>query len=143
VGEQLFYAVLLGAGLGVVYDFFRLLRYLFNDKFFFDFLFWIISAICVFCYYLIFNNGAIQILNLLLAFIGFLIYIFTLGYVTKSFEIYASKKIKIGFKKIVKSFKKLLHLIGVIYYNKAEYTRGILANKSKGDDYDKGNKKEK
>jgi hypothetical protein len=36
-----------------------------------------------------------------------------------------------------------LHLIGVIYYNKAEYTRGILANKSKGDDYDKGNKKEK
>ncbi|MGN1202975.1 MAG: spore cortex biosynthesis protein YabQ, partial [Eubacterium sp.] len=83
MGEALFYAVLVGASLGLLLDFFRLPRLVFNDRFFFDFLFWIISAVVVFCYYLIFNNGAIRMIHFLFIFIGFLLYFFTLGYVTK------------------------------------------------------------
>lgn len=120
MGEALFYAVLLGAALGFLYDFFRLPRLVFNDKFFFDFLFWIISAIAVYCYYLIFNSGAIRMIYFLLIFIGFLLYTFTLGYVTKSLEIKLSKKIKKqlrNMKNVSKSFKKVLQSGRKVYYN--------------------------
>lgn len=120
MGEAFFYAVLLGAALGFLYDFFRLPRLVFNDKFFFDFLFWIISAIAVYCYYLIFNSGAIRIIYFLLIFIGFLLYTFTLGYVTKSLEIKLSKKIKKQLRKmknVSKSFKKVLQSKRKVYYN--------------------------
>ncbi len=143
MGEALFYAVLLGAVLGFVFDFFRLPRLILNDKFFFDFLFWIISAIAVFCYYLIFNSGAIRMLNLFFIIIGFLLYTFTLGYVTKSIEIRLSKKIKIQLKNVTKSFKKVLHSIYNIYYNIAVRMKKSFGRKNKGDGYEKGNDEEK
>lgn len=142
MGEALFYAVLLGAALGFVFDFFRLPRLVFNDKFFFDFLFWIISAISVFCYYLIFNSGEIRMLNMIFIFIGFLLYTFTLGYVTKSIEIRLSKKIKIQLKNVTKSLKKVLHSIYNIYYNIAVHIKKAFGRKSKGDGYEKGNDEE-
>lgn len=149
MGEDLFYAVLVGATLGFIFDFFRLPRLVFNDKFFFDFLFWIISSIVVFCYYLIFNFGSIRILNFLLIFIGFLLYTFTLGYVTKGIEIKLAKKIKFWLKKVkirIKSFKKVLQSLYSIYYNITARIRGSFHKKSKDDGYDneddKSNEKE-
>lgn len=142
MGEALFYAVLLGAVLGFVFDFFRLPRLILNDKFFFDFLFWIIGAIAVYCYYLIFNSGAIRMLNLLFIFIGFLLYTFTLGYVTKSIEIKLSKKIKFQLKNVTKKFKKVLHSIYNIYYNIAVHMKKSFGRKNKGDGYEKASSEE-
>lgn len=56
----------------------------------------------------------------LLIFIGFLLYTFTLGYVTKSLEIKLSKKIKKQLRKmknVSKSFKKVLQSGRKVYYN--------------------------
>lgn len=141
MGEAFFYAVLLGAALGLLFDFFRLPRLVLNDKFFFDFLFWIISAVAVFCYYLIFSSGAIRMLNFILILVGFLLYTFTLGYVTKPIEIKLSKKIKIQLKNVAKSFKKVLQSIYNIYYNIYVRIKGAFAKKNKGDGYDKENDK--
>lgn len=120
VAESLFYAVLLGGALGVLYDVFRFPRLIFRDRFFLDFLFWVISAICVFCYYLIFTGGSIRILNLVFVLVGFLLYIYTLGYVTKMIEVKLSSLIRKQFKKIknaLKSFKKVLQSRLKVYYN--------------------------
>lgn len=146
MGESLFYAVLLGAVLGLVYDLFRLPRLVFNDRFFFDFLFWIISAVAVFCYYLIFNSGAIRMLNLLFIAAGFLLYIFTLGYVTEPVEVKLSQSVKIQLKKVknaVKSFKKVLQSLYNIYYNIISRVKKFFRKKNKGDDCDSEKSEEK
>ncbi|MCH5321490.1 MAG: spore cortex biosynthesis protein YabQ [Eubacterium sp.] len=145
MGEDLFYAVLVGASLGFLFDFFRLPRLVFNDRFFFDFLFWIISGVVVFCYYLIFNSGSIRIINFILIFIGFLLYTFTLGYVTKSIEIKLAKKIKFWLKKVknrIKSFKKVLQSLYNIYYNIVARVKNAFHKKGKGDGYDEGSDNE-
>ena len=145
VGEALFYAVLVGACLGLLFDILRLPRLVFNDRFFFDFLFWTVSAVVVFCYYLIFNSGAIRMINLLFIFAGFLLYTFTLGYATKPIEIKLSSRIKAGLKKlknVFKSFKKVLQSAYSIYYNKYAQIKNAFSRKGKGDVNDKGNEKE-
>ncbi len=136
MGEALFYAVLLGAVLGFVYDLFRLPRFVLNDRFFFDFLFWIVSSISVFCYYMIFNAGEIRLFNLIMIFVGFMLYIFTLGYATKQLEIRLSKKIKKQLKNVVKSFKKVLQSMSDVYYNIAVRIKRLFHKKSKGDGYE-------
>lgn len=121
VAESLFYAVVVGCALGLLYDISRLLRLTFNDKFVFDFLFWIICAFTVFSYFLIFQNGSLRTINFIFILIGFLLYIFTLGYVTKSLEIKFSASIKRQMNKIknlLKSLKKQLQSKWHIYYNK-------------------------
>lgn len=145
MGEAFFYAVAVGAVLGFVYDFFRLPRLVFNDRFFFDFIYWLIAAIVVFCYFLIFNSGALRIINFVFIFLGFVFYIFTLGYVTGQLEEKLAKKIKICFKKVknwLKSFKKVLHSISDIYYNIIALVKRLFRRKSKGDGYDKKNEEE-
>lgn len=125
MAESLFYAVVVGCALGVVYDISRLLRLTFNDKFVFDFLFWIISAFTVFSYFLIFQNGSLRTINFIFIFIGFLLYIFTLGYVTKGIEIKLSvglKRMMNKMKNLLKSFKKQLQSKWHIYYNKCVKT---------------------
>ena len=85
-------------------------------------------------------------LNFVLIFIGFLLYTFTLGYVTKAIEIKLSKKIKIQLNKVknvLKSFKKVLHSSHSIYYNIVARMKRIFGRKNKGDDYDRENEKEK
>lgn len=121
MAESLFYAVVVGCALGLLYDISRLLRLTFNDKFVFDFLFWIISAFTVFSYFLIFQNGSLRTINFIFIFIGFLLYIFTLGYVTKGIEIKLSvslKRMMNKIKNLLKSFKKQLQSKWHIYYNK-------------------------
>ena len=85
-------------------------------------------------------------INLLFIFIGFLLYIFTLGYVTKPLEMKLSKWIKKQLnktKKAVKSFKKVLHSIYNIYYNTVVRIKKAFGKKSKGDDNDKRNEEKK
>lgn len=143
MGEDLFYAVLVGVSLGFIFDFLRLPRIIFNDRFFLDFFFWIISSIFVFCYFLIFNDGTIRMINFIFIFIGFIFYTFTLGYLTKNIEIRVAKKIKIWLKKVknvLKTFKKVLQSLYNLYYNITTQVKSLFRKKSKGDGYDKENK---
>lgn len=134
MAESLFYAVILGAALGVIFDFFRLLRFVFNDKFFFDLLFWIISAIAVFCYLLVFNDGNIRAIYFLFILSGFLLVLFSLGSVTKPIQLKIAEKIK----KQLKSFKKVLQKIYNIYYNIKVKLKTLFNRKFKGDKNGKG-----
>ena len=138
MAEALFYAVFVGVGLGVLFDFFRLPRLVLGDRFFFDLLFWLISSIVVFCYLLIFNNGSVRVIYLLFILLGFLFFTFTVGSYTKEMHISLAKKIKIR----LKSFKKVLQKIYNIYYNIKENWRSIKARRLKGDKNGKGSKEE-
>lgn len=95
-----------------------------------------LTSIVVFCYLLIFNNGSIRAIYIVLIFIGFVLYIFTLGYVTKPLEMKIAKKMKFcrkKVKKVLKSFKKVLQSIYNIYYNITERMKRIFKFKGKGD----------
>lgn len=136
MAEALFYAVLLGGIMGACYDIFRLLRLILNEKFFFDFLYCVFFAVVFYCYILIFNSGSIRIYYPAFIMLGFLLYIFTLGSVTKGLEVAAAKKIKIRLKKLknrIKSFKKVLQLPHGIYYNIKEKSAKVIKTKI-GDD---------
>lgn len=142
MAEQLFYAVLTGGVLAVVYDVFRFFRMILNDKFVLDFIFWIIAAVSVYSFLLIFCEGKIRVIVFLFIFAGFILYMLTLGYVTKNIENKIGKRIKIRLKKLkykLKSFKKVLHYPRNIYYNITKHRKGVLKKKSKGEDDEKGN----
>lgn len=111
--ESLFYAVLVGLALGVLYVFLRLFRYVFRDKLFFDLLFWIISAVVVFCYFLIFNNGAIRVPLIIAVLVGMVLAVLTLGSAVDNVQ----KRLARGITNRVKSLKKVLQKIYNIYYN--------------------------
>ncbi|MGN1124234.1 MAG: spore cortex biosynthesis protein YabQ [Eubacterium sp.] len=120
MAEALFFAAAVGAALGLLYDFFRLLRLVLGCDFFLDFLFWILTSFAVFCYLLVFNNGAVRGIFLLFILTGFILYFFTIGYVTEGIEKKLAKKVKIQLKKVkklLKSFKKVLQLPNKLYYN--------------------------
>jgi len=78
-------SVVLGAGLGVVYDLFRVLRILFPPAAkplpaaVQDILFWIIYGFCLFCYSAAVCGGQLRFFMLLGSLIGFTLYIVTLG----------------------------------------------------------------
>lgn len=143
MGEALFYAVLLGMTIGAYYDLCRLIRLVFNDKFIVDFSFCIVSAISFYCYLYIFNNGAIRMIYALVTFVGFLLYIFTLGYVTKKLQLKIAGVIKKWLKILknkAKSFKKVLQYIGHIYYNICVRTGVRKSGKHKEKSNDKAEK---
>ena len=77
------WSVLLGGALSVVYDLFRLDRLIFNRSVFAvaieDVLFFVISAISIFCLQLITTNGQIRTFIFVGVIIGFLILRFTLS----------------------------------------------------------------
>lgn len=137
MAEPLFYAVLLGIILGILFDVFRFPRLVLRDKFFFDFLFWIISGIVVFCYLLIFNNGDVRAIYLLFILLGFLLVTFTLGYVTKPIQQKLANKIR----KRIKSFKKVLQKLHSIYYNIKAKSGALTKRKFKGGKNGKGSRK--
>ena len=137
MAEPLFYAVILGFTLGILCDVFRFPRLVFLDKLFFDFLFWIISGIAVFCYLLIFNNGDVRAIYLLFILLGFLLVTFTLGYVTNPIQQKLANKIR----KSLKSLKKVLQKMRSIYYNIKAKSGAITKKKFKGDKNGKGSRK--
>lgn len=137
MAENYFYAVVLGLALGVLLDIFRLFRLMINDKFFFDFVYWIISALCVFCYLLIFNNGEVRVIYILLIFFATVFYILTIGSVTKNAEIFISKKIRSFVKKVKKQLKSIYNL----YYNKWVKRKNVKTTDDKGEVYDREDEK--
>ena len=72
----------MGVALGVVYDIFKVLRLLglnsFLTAFFEDILFFLISTITIFSFYMQITDGKFRIYPLVSAFLGFLIYFLTL-----------------------------------------------------------------
>lgn len=138
MAENCLYAVVLGLALGLLLDIFRFYRLTFNDKFFFDFFYWIISAICIFCYMIIFNNGEIRTGYVLLIFAAIVLYILTIGSLTKKAEICVTKKLKSIVKKIKKQLKSLFNL----YYNNREIRKKSKATDDKGEVYDRQNQDE-
>lgn len=121
MGELIIWGIVTGCGLGVLYGLFRVFRLATSFHLLFDILFWILSAFVVFSYMLVFNNGSVRALHLLMILLGFMLYSLTLGALFSRIEIAISKKIKIRLKKLrnsLKSFKKVLQNFSNIYYNK-------------------------
>lgn len=78
-------SVVLGAALGVVYDFFRVFRIVFPlaaktaAVAVQDIIFWLIYGFCIFCYGTIVCRGEIRFYVILGSLVGFVLYILTLG----------------------------------------------------------------
>lgn len=140
MAEQYLYAVVLGLILGALLDLFRFFRLLVNDKFFFDFFYWIISAVCVFCYLILFNNGAIRILYILLIFSAAAFYALTFARLTKAPELAVAGFVKNTFKKIINSAKKVLKSMRHLYYN-IKKARNVKTTHKKGDGNESGKNK--
>lgn len=138
VAESLFYAVLLGAVLGIFFDLLRLPGLILKYRFFVDFFFWIVSAFAVFSYLLIFNSGAVRAVYFVFIFAGFVSVTFTLGYVTRPIHERLAKKIKLR----LKSLKKQLQKIYKLLYNKKEKSGLQRQKKIKDGKNGKGRKEE-
>lgn len=78
-------SVVLGAGLGVVYDCFRVFRIILPraarsaSVAVQDVIFWLIYGFCVFCYAAVLARGQVRFFIVLGSLIGFVLYIFTIG----------------------------------------------------------------
>jgi len=102
-----------GVIFGAVYDFFRFFRLLFNNKtvtFILDFTYFIIISVLFFIALLGYNNGMVRSYYVVLAVLGFLLYIFTVFRLTEKAERRISSIIR-------KTFKKILQFVKRLYYN--------------------------
>ncbi len=98
---------------GAVYDFFRFFRLLFNNKavtFILDFIYFIFISVLFFIALLGYNNGMVRSYYVVLAVLGFLLYIFTAFRLTEKAERRISSIIR-------KTFKKILQFVKRLYYN--------------------------
>ena len=139
--EALFYAFFVGTGLGFLYDLMRFFRLSFGGSLFFDLLFWLITSFVSFSYLLIFNDGAIKGIFLTFIFVGFTVYIISIGKISLPLEKRIAKKVKIRLKKVKKSlenFKKVLQLPRMLYYNIKEIIKKPNRKKYEGDEFGKG-----
>lgn len=143
MAEQYLYAVVLGLLLGVLLDFFRFFRLLFNDRFFFDFFYWIVSAVCVFCYLIVFNNGEIRILYILIIFSSVAFYALTLSKATEKVQKIITGKIRKGIENCFRKIKKVLKSMYNIYYNNRVKFRNVKTTENKGEVYDRKEKQKK
>lgn len=108
------YSLVLGAILGLIYDFFKIDRMIFNRNVFFilleDILFWVISAFAIFSFSVVFSNGQIRGYLLFASFLGFIIYKLT---ISKLFTLMISP-----FKKISNMIKKqYLSTLKFLFYH--------------------------
>lgn len=139
--EALFYAFFVGTGLGFLYDLMRFFRLSFGGSLFFDLLFWLITSFVSFSYLLTFNDGAIKGIFLAFIFVGFTVYIISMGKISLPLEKRIAKKVKIRLKKVKKSlenFKKVLQLPRMLYYNIKEIIKKPNRKKYEGDEFGKG-----
>ena len=132
--EALFYAFFVGTGLGFLYDLMRLFRLSFGGSLFFDLLFWLITSFVSFSYLLIFNDGAIKGIFLAFIFVGFTVYIISMGKISLPLEKIRLKKVK----KSLENFKKVLQLPRMLYYNIKEIIKKPNRKKYEGDEFGKG-----
>ncbi len=116
-----FYFFILGLALGVIYDAFRFLRLLFNNKavsFVIDFVFCAAFALSFFILLLGFNNGIVRVLYFTPLFFGFFLYVFTIMSTHCQKQRKAARLLRISAKKFSKKLKKSLLFIWQMYYNK-------------------------
>jgi len=102
-------AALIGVALGVVYDFFKVLRLIgLNFKiaaFIEDILFFLIATVTMFSYYMQITDGKFRIISLIAAFLGFLIYSLTVEkiifFIIKKIHFLISKILGFIYNKII------------------------------------------
>lgn len=120
VSEAILQFLLVGFVSGIVYDLFRFFRLVFANKvitFILDFLFFVLFSILFFILLLGYNNGSVRVLYFTSFILGFLVYVFTVFRITKSFQSKTAGFIRLVIKKSFKSFKKVLQFIKRVYYN--------------------------
>lgn len=138
MAEALFYAFFVGIGLGFLYDLMRLFRLSFGASLFFDLLFWLVTSFVSFSYLLIFNDGAIKGIFLAFIFVGFTVYIISLGKISLPLEKRIAKKVKNRLKKSLENFKKVLQLPRSLYYNIKKVIKKPNCKNYEGDEFGKG-----
>lgn len=110
-------AMLLGSALGVVYDFFKVLRLIgINGRiaaFFEDIIFFLICTITMFSYYMQFTQGKFRIYAFIGAVLGFLIYFLTIEkivfFIVKKVYFFICKVFSFLYNKIVLKVAKFLY----------------------------------
>ncbi len=132
--------------MGIVYDFFRFLRFVFKNKaavFLLDFLFFVIYALVFFILLLGYNNGSVRAIYFTAYFFGLLLYVFTVFRLTRRLQGAAAVFIRKIIKKFVNCIKKLLQLVKRLYYNVFMLSKKPLRKKRKIKDSKAGKKNEK
>lgn len=108
-------SLVLGAVLGVVYELFRTVRSLFGggtvSVFIQDILFWIISSFIVYLFLLVFTEGTVRIFVIIGMFMGFYVYLKTLGRFIAFFFRQLFRPIKFLCFQAIKLIKKPVMLI--------------------------------
>lgn len=138
-------AALIGVALGVVYDFFKVLRLIGFDfkaaAFIEDVLFFLIATITMFSYYMQFTDGKFRIISLIAAFLGFLVYSLTIEkvifFIIKKIYELISKVLGFIYEKIVlfaikKIILKPFRALGKIFKEKIlNFFKNLLPKKDK------------
>lgn len=145
-----FQFVVCGFVMGIVYDFFRFLRFVFKNKaaaFLLDFLFFVIYSVFFFILLLGYNNGSVRAIYFTAYFVGLLLYIFSVFRITRGLQSSAAGLIRKIIKKFVNCIKKLLQFLKRLYYNVIMLSKKPLRTKNKtkkkksGENNEKGNKR--
>lgn len=132
--------------MGIIYDFFRFLRFLFPNKFaafLFDFSFFVVYALFFFILLLSYNNGSVRALYFTAYFLGLLVYVFTVFRLTRRFQSSIAAFLRGIIKKFVKSIKKVLQFIKRVYYNISMLSKKPLRRKRKSNGSKAGRRNEK
>ena len=114
-------SVVLGAGLGVVYDCFRVFRIVFPPASkkaavaVEDIIFWLIYGFCVFCYSAVLARGQVRFFIVAGSLIGFVLYIVTIGNavtgVIRRIVTAVCKVLRKVYSTIIEPFVKILRII--------------------------------
>ena len=134
-----------GIIIGLLFDFFRILRRSFKTRDFItyiqDILFWILTGFILLYSILIFNNGEIRLFMFLGVFLGIILYILTISSYIIKFSVHIIKVIKnicfkavniisIPFKYIYKIVRKLfLKPISFFFINIRKFSTNLLKNR--------------
>lgn len=135
-----------GFVMGIVYDFFRFLRFVFKNKaasFLLDFLFFAVYALVFFILLLGYNNGIVRAMYFTVYFLGLLVYVFTLFRLTRRMQSGVAAFLRKIIKKFVNCIKKLLQLPKRLYYNVFMLSKKPLRKKRKAKGKKSGEKNEK
>lgn len=142
---QFFLAACIGVALGVVYDFFKVLRLIGLDfkvaAFVEDILFFLIATVTMFSYYMQVTDGKFRIISVIAAFLGFLIYSLTVEklvfFIIKKIYTLISKILGFIYEKIIllvikKIVLKPVRALGKFFKEKIfKFFKNLLPKKNK------------
>jgi len=104
------YSIVLGLICGLIYDVFRLLRIAFRCGailvFLTDIIFWLLCAFLTYSFLLCFTDGTVRFYVLIAAAAGFIIYLLTIGKLTRKVFLFVFKPFKAFFRLIRRIFFK-------------------------------------